>query len=207
MLVELKNGETLNGHLVNCDSFMNLTLKEVVQTSADGERFLQDGGGICQGKQCMHWITQIHPLVDASVGRQADRGGFCQPRSSISGYRMRSSRLHARNRLRIMRTVIEDEEGREAVGRLDEEGLRQGRWEEGVISVKEVVATEVVVEAVEGSAEDEEEEGGSRLVMISVHQHQTLLDPRLEDHGNLRTRRRKGNSHCSEELFILNSCL
>lgn len=33
MLVELKNGETLNGHLVNCDNWMNLTLKEVVQTS------------------------------------------------------------------------------------------------------------------------------------------------------------------------------
>lgn len=34
MLVELKNGETLNGHLVTCDTWMNLTLKEVVQTSA-----------------------------------------------------------------------------------------------------------------------------------------------------------------------------
>ncbi|GAA5944662.1 hypothetical protein JCM1841_004696 [Sporobolomyces salmonicolor] len=39
MLVELKNGETFNGHLVGCDNFMNLTLKEVYQTSADGERF------------------------------------------------------------------------------------------------------------------------------------------------------------------------
>ncbi|CEQ42178.1 SPOSA6832_03969 [Sporobolomyces salmonicolor] len=34
MLVELKNGETFNGHLVGCDNFMNLTLKEVYQTSA-----------------------------------------------------------------------------------------------------------------------------------------------------------------------------
>ncbi|KAI9646444.1 hypothetical protein NHQ30_004436 [Ciborinia camelliae] len=33
MLVELKDGETLNGHLVSCDTWMNLTLKEVVQTS------------------------------------------------------------------------------------------------------------------------------------------------------------------------------
>jgi len=38
-LVELKNGETFNGHLVNCDNFMNITLKEVYQTSADGDRF------------------------------------------------------------------------------------------------------------------------------------------------------------------------
>lgn len=39
MLVELKNGETLNGHLINCDTWMNLTLKECVQTSADGDTF------------------------------------------------------------------------------------------------------------------------------------------------------------------------
>ncbi|KAH6885493.1 U6 snRNA-associated Sm-like protein LSm4 [Coprinopsis sp. MPI-PUGE-AT-0042] len=39
MLVELKNGETFNGHLVNCDNFMNITLREVYQTSAEGDRF------------------------------------------------------------------------------------------------------------------------------------------------------------------------
>jgi len=39
MLVELKSGETLNGVLLNCDTWMNLTLKEVVQTSADGDKF------------------------------------------------------------------------------------------------------------------------------------------------------------------------
>ena len=38
-LVELKNGETFNGHLVNCDNFMNITLREVYQTSADADRF------------------------------------------------------------------------------------------------------------------------------------------------------------------------
>ncbi|ORY06102.1 Sm-like ribonucleo protein [Basidiobolus meristosporus CBS 931.73] len=39
MLVELKSGETYNGHLVNCDNFMNLTLREVIQTSPEGDRF------------------------------------------------------------------------------------------------------------------------------------------------------------------------
>ncbi|MCJ1457716.1 RNA processing protein [Mycoblastus sanguinarius] len=39
MLVELKNGETLNGHLISCDTWMNLTLKEVVQTSPEGDKF------------------------------------------------------------------------------------------------------------------------------------------------------------------------
>lgn len=41
MLVELKNGETLNGHLSNCDNWMNLVLKEVVQTSPEGDRFFK----------------------------------------------------------------------------------------------------------------------------------------------------------------------
>lgn len=36
-LVELKNGETLNGHLIKFDSFMNITMREVYQTTADPE--------------------------------------------------------------------------------------------------------------------------------------------------------------------------
>ena len=31
MLVELKNGETYNGHLVSCDNWMNINLREVCQ--------------------------------------------------------------------------------------------------------------------------------------------------------------------------------
>lgn len=41
MLVELKTGETLNGHLVSCDTYMNITLKEVVQTSPEGDKFFR----------------------------------------------------------------------------------------------------------------------------------------------------------------------
>ena len=32
-LVELKNGETYNGHLVSCDNWMNVNLREVICTS------------------------------------------------------------------------------------------------------------------------------------------------------------------------------
>ncbi|CCG24972.1 hypothetical protein CORT_0G02940 [Candida orthopsilosis Co 90-125] len=39
ILVELKTGETYNGNLTNCDSWMNLTLHEVIQTNADGDEF------------------------------------------------------------------------------------------------------------------------------------------------------------------------
>lgn len=41
ILVELKNGESLNGQLVNCDSWMNLTLKDVIQSSSNGETFVK----------------------------------------------------------------------------------------------------------------------------------------------------------------------
>lgn len=54
MLVELKSGETLNGHLTACDTWMNLTLKEVVQTSSEGDQFVRlkecyvRGNNVCQ---------------------------------------------------------------------------------------------------------------------------------------------------------------
>ena len=37
--MELKNGETYNGHLVSCDTWMNVHLREVICTSKDGDRF------------------------------------------------------------------------------------------------------------------------------------------------------------------------
>jgi U6 snRNA-associated Sm-like protein LSm4 len=41
MLVELKDGDTLNGHLLSCDTWMNLVMKEVIQTSAEGDKFFR----------------------------------------------------------------------------------------------------------------------------------------------------------------------
>lgn len=35
MVVELKTGETYNGHLQSCDSWMNLNLSQVILTSVD----------------------------------------------------------------------------------------------------------------------------------------------------------------------------
>ncbi|KAJ9107276.1 hypothetical protein QFC21_000723 [Naganishia friedmannii] len=41
MLVELKNGETYNGHMIACDNFMNVTLRDVILTSPEGDKFYQ----------------------------------------------------------------------------------------------------------------------------------------------------------------------
>ncbi|KAI9705359.1 MAG: hypothetical protein M1820_005189 [Bogoriella megaspora] len=40
MLVELKSGDSVQGHLLSCDTFMNVMLKEAIQTSADGQKFV-----------------------------------------------------------------------------------------------------------------------------------------------------------------------
>lgn len=39
ILVELKNGETVYGKLTNCDSWMNLTLSDVVFNYNNGDKF------------------------------------------------------------------------------------------------------------------------------------------------------------------------
>lgn len=39
ILVELKNGETVYGKLTDCDSWMNLTLSDVVVNYNKGEKF------------------------------------------------------------------------------------------------------------------------------------------------------------------------
>ncbi|KAJ3120809.1 RNA processing protein, partial [Irineochytrium annulatum] len=39
VLVELKNGHSYNGHLESCDNWMNISLREVICTSPDGDKF------------------------------------------------------------------------------------------------------------------------------------------------------------------------
>ena len=64
MLVELKNGETLNGHLVNCDNWMNLTLKEVVQTSPEGDRFFRLPEVYVRGNNVGLILTLLPPFPE-----------------------------------------------------------------------------------------------------------------------------------------------
>uniref|UniRef100_A0AC35F6Q5 U6 snRNA-associated Sm-like protein LSm4 n=1 Tax=Panagrolaimus sp. PS1159 TaxID=55785 RepID=A0AC35F6Q5_9BILA len=39
MLIELKSGETYNGHLVSVDTFMNIHIRDAICTSKDGDVF------------------------------------------------------------------------------------------------------------------------------------------------------------------------
>ncbi|KZF24294.1 Sm-like ribonucleo protein [Xylona heveae TC161] len=77
MLVELKNGETLNGHLVNCDTWMNLTLKEVVQTSPEGDKFFRLPEAYVRGNNIKYLRIpdEILDVVKEQQAQQASRGG------------------------------------------------------------------------------------------------------------------------------------
>ncbi|KAK3669866.1 RNA processing protein [Recurvomyces mirabilis] len=78
MLVELKNGETLNGHLVNCDTYMNLTLKEVVQTSPEGDKFFRLPEAYVRGNNIKYLRVpdEIVDIVkDLQQTQQSQRGG------------------------------------------------------------------------------------------------------------------------------------
>ncbi|KAJ5112642.1 U6 snRNA-associated Sm-like protein LSm4 [Penicillium argentinense] len=87
MLVELKNGETLNGHLVTCDNWMNLILREVVQTSPEGDRFFRLPEVYIRGNNIKYLRVpdeiielvkeqqQNQPQHRGPRGRDGDRGG------------------------------------------------------------------------------------------------------------------------------------
>ncbi|KAL8959872.1 MAG: hypothetical protein Q9193_003329 [Seirophora villosa] len=79
MLVELKNGETLNGHLVSCDTWMNLTLKEVVQTNPEGTAFFRLPEVYVRGNNSKISNRTNHPaeaeaVVHNEVGATGDVG-------------------------------------------------------------------------------------------------------------------------------------
>ncbi|CZT23949.1 related to U6 snRNA-associated Sm-like protein LSm4 [Ramularia collo-cygni] len=78
MLVELKTGETLNGHLVSCDTYMNITLKEVVQTSPDGDKFFRLPECYVRGNN-IKYLRVPDEVVDSvkeqQANQQSQRGG------------------------------------------------------------------------------------------------------------------------------------
>ncbi|KAK2756761.1 hypothetical protein FQN54_005207 [Arachnomyces sp. PD_36] len=86
MLVELKNGETLNGHLVNCDNWMNLTLKEVVQTSPEGDRFFRLPEVYVRGNN-IKYLRVPEEIVDQQVGdgHRRDLGPNAGRNSQVTG--------------------------------------------------------------------------------------------------------------------------
>ncbi|RDD41772.1 putative U6 snRNA-associated Sm-like protein LSm4 [Trichoplax sp. H2] len=78
MLVELKNGETYNGHLVNCDNFMNINLREVICTSKDGDRFWKMPECYLRGNMIKYLRIPdevIDMVKEEAINRNRGRGG------------------------------------------------------------------------------------------------------------------------------------
>lgn len=106
MLVELKNGETLNGHLVTCDTWMNLMLKEVVQTSPDGDKFFRLPEVYVKGNN-IKYLRVPDEIVDLVKDQQArdqnnsgyrGRGGSSRGDHRGNGDRGRGGRGSSRGR-------------------------------------------------------------------------------------------------------------
>jgi len=72
MLVELKNGETYNGHLVSCDNWMNVNLREVICTSRDGEHFWKMPECYIRGSTIKY--LRIAPEVIGMVKEESSKG-------------------------------------------------------------------------------------------------------------------------------------
>ncbi|KAK6081071.1 LSM domain-containing protein [Seiridium cupressi] len=85
MLVELKNGETLNGHLVQCDTWMNLTLKEVVQTSPEGDKFVRLPEVYIKGNNIKYLRVPDDIIEIAKEQQQGQQGGFRGGRGGSRG--------------------------------------------------------------------------------------------------------------------------
>ncbi|KAL2061907.1 hypothetical protein VTL71DRAFT_7285 [Oculimacula yallundae] len=85
MLVELKNGETLNGHLVTCDTWMNLTLKEVVQTSPDGDKFFRLAEVYVKGNNIKYLRVPDEIIDIVKDQQQREQGGGYRGRGGSRG--------------------------------------------------------------------------------------------------------------------------
>ncbi|KAI8091486.1 uncharacterized protein B0P05DRAFT_527785 [Gilbertella persicaria] len=101
MLVELKSGETFNGHLVNCDNWMNLTLREVIQTSPDGDKFWRLPECYIRGNtiKYLNVPEEIVDMVKEEESKQrhnAGRGG--RGRGNNGSYNNRGNRGRGQNR-------------------------------------------------------------------------------------------------------------
>ncbi|GMH41798.1 hypothetical protein BSKO_09708 [Bryopsis sp. KO-2023] len=109
VLVELKNGETYNGHLVNCDSWMNIHLREVICTSKEGDRFWRISEAYVRGNT-IKYVRVPEEVIDkvqeeAYRQRAQDHGppsgrgrGYDRGRGSYGGRRGGRSHFSGRGR-------------------------------------------------------------------------------------------------------------
>jgi U6 snRNA-associated Sm-like protein LSm4 len=87
MLVELKNGDTYNGRLEQCDSWMNVKLLEVIWTSRDGDRFWKLPEVYIRGNS-IKYMTIPNEVLDMVAEEEESKEGM-----SCSSMRFSESKL------------------------------------------------------------------------------------------------------------------
>ncbi|KAK9811098.1 hypothetical protein WJX73_002439 [Symbiochloris irregularis] len=83
VLVELKNGETYNGHMVQCDSWMNVHLREVICTSQEGDRFWRMAEAYIRGNTIKY--VRVPPEVIDKVQEESYRRDEKRPAYTSRG--------------------------------------------------------------------------------------------------------------------------
>jgi len=76
-LVELKSGETYNGHMVDCDTFMNVTLRDVYLTSPDGEKFWKLKEVYIRGNVVSVGFYKLMSIATSPTRVAQDRSSHC----------------------------------------------------------------------------------------------------------------------------------
>ena len=82
-------GETYNGHLVNCDSWMNINLREVIVTSADTEKFWRVAEIYIKGNTIKH-LRIPDQVIDMVRKDQGASRSFNRPRGRGRGGKQQS---------------------------------------------------------------------------------------------------------------------
>jgi hypothetical protein len=118
--VELKNGDTYNGHLVGVDNFMNVSLRDVVCTSKEGDKFWSMPEVYIRGTSIKY--MRLPDEVADNVPEDAQIVAFCERlESERNAARAQRDEHIARNNdslLALHLTTAERDEARADVARL-----------------------------------------------------------------------------------------
>ncbi|KAI8873650.1 Sm-like ribonucleoprotein [Ramicandelaber brevisporus] len=85
VLVEVKTGDAFNGVLVACDTMMNLTLRNVIRTGADGTKFWRYDECHIRGGSVKYLGIPDEVMVKMNEEIQKNRSNALQARRSASG--------------------------------------------------------------------------------------------------------------------------
>ena len=110
ILVELKSGETYNGHLVSTDAYMNVTVSDVICTAASGDKFYKIASANIRGSaiKYLRLPDNCLELAQQEDEKQSDttpRGGGAGRRGGSYNYDGQR-RSGGRNNTRDRKSVV-----------------------------------------------------------------------------------------------------